>query len=121
MYELIVEGHFAAAHSLREYDGNCERLHGHNWELEVRLAGEELDELGMVCDFRDAKKIINSVTDRLDHRHLNEVPPFDEINPTTENIARFVYQEVGKLLPEGVKAASVTVWESRGNGVTYHE
>ena len=120
MWELIVETHFAAAHNLREYEGNCERLHGHNWKLEVRLAGEQLNDLGMVCDFREAKRLIAEVTSRLDHRHLNDVAPFDTINPTTENIARFLYDELSARLPEGVSVASVTAWESEGNGVTYH-
>lgn len=119
MYELVCEAHFASAHRLREYDGNCERLHGHNWKIEVRLEGETLNDLGMVCDFRDAKRIIKQVTDRLDHRYLNDVPPFDELNPTTEHIARYLYDEIGKLLPTGVTAASVTAWESDGSGVTY--
>ena len=119
MYELTVEAHFASAHNLREYDGNCERLHGHNWKLQVVIAGDALNNLGMLVDFRDAKKIVAEVTDRLDHRYLNDIPPFDELNPTTENIARYVYLEVAKLLPEGVTTACVTAWESDGSGVTY--
>ncbi|HUV40107.1 MAG TPA: 6-carboxytetrahydropterin synthase QueD [Planctomycetota bacterium] len=119
MYELVVEAHFASAHRLREYDGNCERLHGHNWRIEVRLAGERLNDLGMLCDFRDAKRIVREVTGRFDHRYLNDIPPFDELNPTTEHIARHLFDEVSKRLPDGVRAVSVTAWESDGSGVTY--
>ena len=119
MFELVIEAHFASAHRLREYDGNCERLHGHNRKIDVRLTGEKLDDLGMLCDFRDAKKIVKEVTGRLDHRYLNDIPPFDELNPTTENIARYLFDEVAKRLPEGVAMSGVTAWESDGSGVTY--
>ena len=119
MYELVLKTHFAAAHNLREYHGNCERLHGHNWHIEARLAGAKLNKLGMLIDFRDAKRILKDVTDRLDHCYLNEVPPFDKANPTTENIARFIFDELAARLPKGVRPASVTSWESQGCGVTY--
>ncbi len=119
MYELVLKTHFAAAHNLREYHGNCERLHGHNWHIEVRLVGRKLNRLGMLIDFRDAKRLLKQVTDRLDHNYLNEVPPFDRTNPTTENIARFIFDELAKTLPKGVRPASVTSWESQGCGVTY--
>ncbi len=119
MYELVLKTHFAAAHNLREYHGNCERLHGHNWHIEVRLRGTKLNKLGMLIDFRDAKRLLKTVTDRLDHGYLNETPPFDRVNPTTENIAKFIFTELAKVLPKGVKPASVTSWESEGCGVTY--
>lgn len=119
MYELVLKTHFAAAHNLREYHGNCERLHGHNWHIEARLAGAKLNRLGMLIDFRDAKRLLKEVTDTLDHRYLNEVRPFNKANPTTENIARFIFDELAKRLPKGVRCASVTSWESQGCGVTY--
>ena len=119
MYELIIETDFAAAHNLRQYHGNCERLHGHNWHVEARLRSAKLNRLGMLIDFRDAKRILKDVTDRLDHHYLNELPPFRKANPTTENIAKFVFDELAKTLPTGVKPASVTSWESEGCGVTY--
>ncbi len=120
MYELVLKTDFAAAHNLREYHGNCERLHGHNWHIEVRLRAAKLNKLGMVMDFRDVKRVLKDVTDRLDHRYLNELEPFRKANPTTENIARFIFDGLAKALPKGVKPASVTSWESRGCGVTYY-
>ena len=121
MYELTVRAHFSSAHRLREYDGNCERLHGHNWAVDVVVAADALDELGMVCDFRVVKGVIADVVDQFDHRLLNDVPPFDAINPTTEHIARHLYGEIAKRLPEGVRPVRVTAWESEGSGATYHE
>lgn len=121
MYELNVTTHFAAAHRLRGYDGNCERLHGHNWQIDVRVKSGQLDKLGMVADFREVKTLVKEVVEKLDHHYLNEAPPFDRTNPTTENIARFIFEELGKTLPEGVKPASVTAWESEGCGVTYSD
>ena len=119
MYELVVKTQFAAAHRLREYDGNCERLHGHNWTIEVRIRTDRLDQLGMVADFREVKRLVQGVTDKLDHHFLNDIPPFDKVNPTTENIARFLFEELEPVLPEGVCPASVTAWESDGCGVSY--
>jgi 6-pyruvoyltetrahydropterin/6-carboxytetrahydropterin synthase len=119
MYELIVQTWFSAAHRLREYQGNCEKLHGHNWKLDVRLRSDRLDSLGMVMDFRELKRLLKDVVDRLDHQYLNDVPPFTGVNPTTENVARFVYDELAKTLPGGLKPASVTAWESQNCGATY--
>jgi 6-pyruvoyltetrahydropterin/6-carboxytetrahydropterin synthase len=119
MYEIVVKADFAAAHRLPEYDGNCERLHGHNWLIEVRLRADKLDKLGMVCDFRKAKAIVRGVIKILDHRYLNEVAPFDKVNPTTENVARFIFDEIGKALPRELACGSVTAWESERCGVTY--
>lgn len=101
---------------MRGYEGKCENLHGHNWHVTVRLAGEELDELGMLMDFRDAKGLLNKILDRLDHKYLNEVEPFDEVNPTTENLAEYVAREMSRKLPTGVDVSSVTCWESEQCG-----
>ena len=121
MYELLVESEFAAAHRLRGYQGACENLHGHNWRVEVVLAGEQLDALGMLVDFRDVKKIVNATLDEFDHRYLNDLPAFQEMNPTTENLARLVYHDCGRRLPAGVRVRSVTVWESPRCGARYSE
>jgi len=120
MYELIVQAWFSAAHRLREYHGDCEKLHGHNWKIDVRLRSDRLDSLGMVCDFRRLRRLLQDVVDRLDHQYLNDVPPFTGINPTTENIARFVFDELAKTLPAELSASSVTAWESEDCGATYH-
>ena len=119
MYELVVQSGFAAAHRLREYHGDCENLHGHNWKLEVVLTGEKLDKTGMLCDFRVVKQHLSAVTDMLDHKYLNELEEFSRDNPTTENVAVFVCRELVKLLPKGLRVARVTAWESDGCGATY--
>jgi len=119
MYELIIESEFSAAHRLREYDGACERLHGHNWRVELVVSGEKLGQLGMVADFRELKRILREVLDRFEHTFLNELPEFKEQNPTTENLARTVFEECSRLIPEGVTVRSVAVWESPRCGARY--
>ena len=118
-FELFVQTEFAAAHRLREYDGNCEHLHGHNWKVDVVLRASQLDALGMALDFRDAKRLIHEVLDEFDHEYLNELPPFREVNPTTENIARFIYHALEAKLPAGTAVAKVTAWESEKCGASY--
>ena len=119
MYELMVESGFAAAHSLREYDGKCENLHGHNWRVQVVLAAEGIDKLGMVMDFRDVKGLVTEALDRFDHHHLNELEEFKEQNPTTENIARVLHEKLAERMPKGVTLGKVTVWESEKCGASY--
>jgi 6-pyruvoyltetrahydropterin/6-carboxytetrahydropterin synthase len=112
-YYLTVRSEFAAAHRLREYEGNCERLHGHNWTVEATVRSEELDSRGMAVDFRTVKKALGSVISRLDHAYLNEIPPFDrDWNPSSEHIARFIFEEVEGKIPAPCRLFSVTVWES---------
>lgn len=112
MYELLVESEFSAAHRLRDYHGACENLHGHNWRVEMAVYGERLDKLGLLMDFRDLKRILNDAVGRLDHVYLNELPDFEKQNPTTENMARMLFEECSRKLPDGVRVRSVTVWES---------
>jgi 6-pyruvoyltetrahydropterin/6-carboxytetrahydropterin synthase len=113
MYKVTIETHFSAAHRLRQYNGECERLHGHNWDVKVSVASEKLDDLGMVMDFRELKDETKKLMDKFDHRYLNEVPPFTEINPTTENIARYIFDELSAAVnTDPVKISKVTVWES---------
>ena len=119
MYELIVESEFSAAHRLREYRGACERLHGHNWRVELAVEGEKLNELGMVMDFRELKKILGEVLGQFDHVFLNELPAFREENPTTENVGRIVFEECNRRMPPGVRVRSVAVWESPRCGSRY--
>jgi len=118
-YELIVKADFGAAHSLRQYKGKCERLHGHNWRLDICLTADELNDDDMVIDFVDAKAIIREVLAKYDHYHLNDVPPFDTINPTSENIARVIAEEIRERLPQGVRLARLTAWEGDTSGATY--
>ena len=112
MYYLTVEDWFSSAHQLREYQGKCENLHGHNWKVELEVAGKKLGPIGMLMDFGDLKRILKKVMDVLDHKFLNEIAPFDEINPTSELIAKFIAEEVEKELSTEVGVSGVTVWES---------
>jgi 6-pyruvoyltetrahydropterin/6-carboxytetrahydropterin synthase len=121
MWELMVTGRFAAAHSLRNFKGRCEALHGHNWRVEVVVRGRELDEAGLVMDFGELKRLMNQALDELDHKHLNEVPPFDRDNPSSEMIARHLHGRVAAGLPAGVEMARVSAWESEDSRATYLE
>ena len=122
MYEISVDETFAAAHNLRNYKGKCENLHGHNYKVRVLLTGAELDATGLLYDFVHLKQVIRGVLGKLDHQYLNEMAPFDTINPSAENIARHIYEETAKQLrtsPDGVTVASITVWESEVTSATY--
>jgi queuosine biosynthesis protein QueD len=122
MYELMVHAHFSSAHSLRGYQGKCEELHGHNWKVGVQIAAETLDNLGMVIDFKVLKQELHQIIERLDHKHLNDIPPFDALNPSSENIAFYIFQELKKSLThERVIVAKVTVWESDDSSAGYSE
>ncbi|NIA20630.1 MAG: 6-carboxytetrahydropterin synthase QueD [Anaerolineaceae bacterium] len=118
-YELTIKMEFGAAHHLRQYKGKCERLHGHNWKVDIHLSAEALNEDGMVVDFVEAKTAARQVLERFDHYYLNEVPPFDALNPTSENIARVLAEGIQKQLPDGVRLTRVTAWESDNCGATY--
>lgn len=119
MYDLTIKGHFDAAHALRGYPGECVNLHGHTWDVEVTVRGEELDEVGIVYDFKTLKHDLSSVLEPLDHAYLNEVPPFDEINATAENLARYLYEQLAALMPTGISVVEVGVWESPIAKLTY--
>ena len=119
MFELTVKTEFAAAHRLREYKGACENLHGHNYKVDVLLCGERLNELGILIDFKEVKEVLAEVTGRLDHVFLNEVQPFDEVNPTAENLAKHICEQLAAAMPEAVAVKSVAVWESDRCGATY--
>ena len=122
MFVLKIVTDFASAHSLRNYPGNCSRLHGHNWQVEVSVESEVLDEIGVAIDFREIKKQTKEVVNRLDHQYLNEIPPFDELNPTAENIAKYFYEEVGKLINnKDVHVSEVIIWETPRASVAYSE
>lgn len=121
-YTLKILLDFAAAHSLRDYQGECQRLHGHNWKVEVEVCARELDKAGMGIDFKEIKTVSREVVNRLDHQYLNEIPPFDVLNPTAENIAAYLYQEIGKIInDQRVKVSAVTLWETERACVRYDE
>ena len=114
MFVLKIVTDFAAAHSLRDYPGNCSRLHGHNWGVEVKVQSEVLDETGIAIDFREIKNQTKEVANRLDHFYLNDIKPFDEINPTAENIAKYFFDELKKLInTDTVSVKEVTIWKPR--------
>ena len=120
MYELTIIANFSSAHCIRGYEGACENLHGHNWKVEVSVRSRELDRLGMVMDFKAMKARTREVVDRLDHRYLNEVPPFDGVNATAENIARHIFDELSSsIAAPGVSVARVKVWESDTAAAAY--
>ena len=121
MYELVVKRRFSAAHKVEGYPGNCSRLHGHNWTVVLRVVADSLDEIGMAFDFRELKKILDGIIAQLDHTYLNDNPILEGINPTAENLARKIFELVAGQLPEGVKVASVEVWESDNSGAKYFE
>lgn len=118
-YALTVRSSFSAAHRLLEYEGNCERLHGHNWQVEVCVESDTLDRRGMALDFRVMKAALNGILSRLDHKYLNEVPPFDARNPSSENIARHIYEEMERTVPPPARLARVAVWESEDAWAEY--
>ncbi len=122
MFELVVRTHFSSAHNLRGYQGKCEELHGHNWKVGVKLAAETLDHLGMVVDFKIVKQKLNEIITQLDHKYLNHIPPFTDINPSSENIAFYIYQELkNKIDNSRIKLIKVTVWESADSSASYCE
>jgi 6-pyruvoyltetrahydropterin/6-carboxytetrahydropterin synthase len=127
MYEISVEKHFDAAHYLRDYHGKCENLHGHRYTIVVKVSAEKLNDIGLAYDFTDLKAHLNKILDRYDHTCLNDVKPFDKINPSAENIASTIYKELkkslgaarDKKLGDEVKLTAVEAWETPHQGVSY--
>ncbi len=121
-YTLKIITEFASAHSLRDYPGECRRLHGHNWKVEAEIVSHKLDKLGMAIDFKAVKAATKTITDQLDHRYLNEIKPFDKINPTAENIAAFLYKSLSEELnSEVIQVKAITLWETERASVHYTE
>lgn len=118
MYSITIESYFSSAHFLRGYKGKCEALHGHNWKVEAAIEKQGLDKLGMLLDFKYFKEKLNKLLDRLDHTCLNNVGYFKKANPTSENIARYIYDNLKKEI-SGLK--SVVVWESNNSRAVYYE
>ena len=120
MYELKVTTHFAAAHQLRMVAEKCENLHGHNWKVEVYVAGDKLNDAGVLVDFGEIKTAVREIMASLDHKFLNELPYFKEGNPSSENIARFIAHTLqGKMSSPGLHVSRVTAWESEDACATY--
>ena len=122
MYSITVESDFAAAHNLRNYKGKCEKLHGHNYKVRLTVSGETVGKSGMLVDFTDLKRILKEVLSKFDHGYLNDIPPFDKINPTAENIAKHIYHKVKlQITNYKLQINKVTVWETEKNCATYYE
>ncbi|KUJ72213.1 6-pyruvoyl tetrahydropterin synthase [Thiomicrospira sp. WB1] len=121
-YFLNTQLEFASAHRLHGYPGDCANLHGHNWKVEVTVKGHQLDDVGMVMDFKAIKREAKTIIDELDHTYLNDHPAFQSDNPTAENIARFIYQTLAKRInSEQVQMHRLTLWENDRNSVTYEQ
>ncbi len=121
MFDIFIKTHFAGAHHLRDYPGDCEHPHGHNWKVEVTVRATALDQYGMGIDFKVLKKIVNGAIDKLDHHDLNTLPYFQDRNPSSEHIARFIYDEVRpQLTSDDYDLYSVMVMETDSQGLTYY-
>jgi 6-pyruvoyltetrahydropterin/6-carboxytetrahydropterin synthase len=125
MYEVTVERGFSSGHYLRNYKGKCENPHGHNYKVRITLAGEVLDQAGLLLDFRDLKQVMRPVIDRIDHQMLNELEPFTGINPSAENLARYFYDETNRQLSAmtggRVRVKDCTIYETDTTTATYYE
>lgn len=122
MFEISVQKTFAAGHALREYRGKCENVHGHNYRVEVCVQGERLNRIGLLVDFTEVKRLLNQVIDRVDHRFLNELEPFDRLNPSAENLAKYFYDEIHRGLAGNdvpVRVTAVRLWETDTQSATY--
>ncbi|MEW6088851.1 MAG: 6-carboxytetrahydropterin synthase QueD [bacterium] len=122
MFEITIKTNFSAAHCLMGYEGKCSSLHGHNWLVEISVLAENVDNLGIGIDFFILKKESEEILKELDHKNLNEIPYFKEDNPSSENISRFIYQNLkSKIEKEKVRMNWVKVSETLNNSVTYWE
>ncbi|HLG96263.1 MAG TPA: 6-carboxytetrahydropterin synthase QueD [Bryobacteraceae bacterium] len=119
MFEVCVEQSFAAGHALRNYRGKCENVHGHNYKVRITVAGEQLDSTGLLVDFVEVKHLMGEVIDYLDHRFINDLPPFDDINPSAENIAKYFYDRVNGGLNGSVRISEVKIWETDTSSAVY--
>ena len=121
-YTLKVVSDFASAHTLRGYPGACSRMHGHNWKVETEIEASSLDETGMAIDFKTIRQATIEHTDKLDHRYLNEIEPFDTINPTAENIAANIFARLSEVLnTKSIRVKAITLWETERACVRYTE
>ncbi|MDR0676466.1 MAG: 6-carboxytetrahydropterin synthase QueD [Elusimicrobiota bacterium] len=123
MFELKIKSRFSSAHFLRDYNGKCENLHGHNWKVEVSVQGIELNNINLLIDFKELKKILKNIFEELDHKLLNEVEFFITNNPSCENIAFYIYKKLADALSfnNKIKVSKVCVWETDDSNATYYE
>jgi 6-pyruvoyltetrahydropterin/6-carboxytetrahydropterin synthase len=125
MYEVTVDAGFSSGHYLRNYRGKCENPHGHNYKVRVTLTGAELDEAGLLLDFKLLKQVMRPIIDRIDHKMLNDLEPFTQLNPSAENLARFFFAETNLQLKDmtagRVRVKDCTIWETDTTTATYYE
>ncbi len=122
MFDLQIEAQFSAAHQLRGYKGKCEDLHGHNWRVQITVSSDKLNDIGMVIDFHELREMTGEVISSLDHSFLNDVFPFTEINPSSENMAKWIYESLKKKVESrNCTMSSITVWENETASATYYE
>lgn len=121
MYKLSTHLNFSSAHYLNNYNGNCAQLHGHNWKVRVEVSARELNETGMALDFKNLNDLAWRIIGKFDHQVINEVEPFDKVNPTAENLARFLFKEIAKTLPKNIKIEKIGLWETEKYLVEYSE
>jgi 6-pyruvoyltetrahydropterin/6-carboxytetrahydropterin synthase len=122
MFQVTVDETFSAGHALRGYKGKCENVHGHNYKVRIVLQGPDLDSIGLLYDFTHLKRVIRAIVAGVDHKFLNEQAPFDILNPSAENLAKFFYDETARQmneLPQGAHIARVTIWETDTTSATY--
>jgi 6-pyruvoyltetrahydropterin/6-carboxytetrahydropterin synthase len=120
MFQISAEYTFAAGHALRGYKGKCENVHGHNYKVQVTVEGERLNSIGLLMDFVDLRAAIKGLVDRLDHRFLNDLPPFDQLNPSAENLAKYFYDGLEPQVREqGNRVSAVKVWETDTTSATF--
>ncbi len=117
MYRIKIQSGFESAHNLRGYKGKCEELHGHNWLVETVVSSSGLDETGMVMDFKELKRLLEETVAELDHKHLNKIDYFKDVNPTSENIAKYIYESLSERID--INLEEVTVWETDTSSATY--
>ncbi|HOK05376.1 MAG TPA: 6-carboxytetrahydropterin synthase QueD [Victivallales bacterium] len=122
MFEIEITKNFSAAHQLKHYKGDCSKLHGHNWQVKVIVQAKKLDEIGIALDFRKLKKTLDEVVSSLDHSNLNELPQFNNVNPTSEVLAKFIYREISNIInDDNLKVSRVSISESTDSTASYYE
>ena len=120
MFEISVEHSFSAGHALRNYKGKCENVHGHNYKVQVTLAGNQLNAEGLLMDFVELRAAIKGLLEKLDHHFLNDIPPFDQLNPSAENLAKYICDGIEpRTRNQGLRVQGVTVWETDTTSATY--
>ena len=122
MFQVSVEETFSSGHALRGYKGKCENVHGHNYRVQVTLAGPQLDSIGLLVDFTELKRVVRGIIAEIDHQFLNDLEPFKTVNPSAENLAKYFYDETTRQLnsmPDGARITGITIWETDTTSATY--